>query len=99
MKYTVTAPTYTTPMHNLPCFQNLLVLILIQKELSGLPRWVNDQGIAVEPFHHDGILHTEVISGESVAPPGQSFVCRRQVLDDQGEIHTYICTLEEVCKV
>ena len=49
-------------MHS-PSLCDLLSPVLIHDELSGLSRWVNDEGVAVESLDHDGILNTEVIRG------------------------------------
>ena len=53
-----------------PSLSDLPSPVLIHDELSGLSRWVNDEGIAVEPLDHDGILNTEVIRGQGIGLPG-----------------------------
>lgn len=58
----VTLPCGTVKvMVTLPSLGDLFVLVLIHDELGGLPRWVNDERVAVEPLDHDGILCAQVV--------------------------------------
>lgn len=64
----------------LPCFGDLLVLVLVEDELCGLTRGVNDERVTVEPFQHDGVLCTQVVRGQRVGLPSQPLISIRQVL-------------------
>ena len=56
----VTHPLPSLPRHS-PGLGDLPVLVLVEQELGGLPRGVDDEGVAVEALDHDGILSTKVI--------------------------------------
>ena len=63
-----------------PCLSNLLVLVLIQDELSCLAWRINDQWITIESIQHNGILRTQLISRQTVCLPAKTVVSIWQIL-------------------
>jgi len=63
-----------------PRFGDLLVLVLIQDELSCLARWINDQRITVESVQHDRVLRAQVVGRQAVCLPAKTVVGIRQIL-------------------
>lgn len=64
----------------LPCFVDLSPFVLIQQELCGLSRWVDDQRVTIEPLQHDSILCTQIVCWQGIRLPLETLIGSGQIL-------------------
>ncbi|KAI3487750.1 hypothetical protein L1887_48231 [Cichorium endivia] len=75
----------------------LLLLVLVEEELDGLARGVDDERIAVPALEHDGVLGAEGVGGERPCLPLETLVCGGEVVG-KGEfgLELDLCVAEVV---